>query len=183
MKIACILRSDGEAKPLQVLAEFLKKPVASIKYGKTVIYEGETYYIPYAMLTYQIKETKEQYVFLDSRISEDVLVFRQTYTDSVKIQEQDADGSRILAGQRSDEVIRQEIQKKIIMNRKMRKLFKKLHFEEQKLQTVYLPEQSFYVKGKTEYLFLVDSLLEKVDYKHLRDVETRFAKNFLKGVG
>ena len=66
------------------------------------------------------------------------------------------------------------------MNRKMRKLFKKFHFEETQLRTVYLPEQTFYVKGKENYLFLVDNLLGKVDYKHLKDVEMRLADNYLK---
>lgn len=179
MKIACLVRSDADA-PLTVLAEFLKKPIAAMKYGKTVIYEGETYYIPYACLTYQIQETGEQYVFLDSRLSEDVSVFRQTDASPIREQEQEAGACRMLDGRKEDEIIRQEIQKKILMNRKMRKLFKKFHFEETQLRTVYLPEQTFYVKGKENYLFLVDNLLGKVDYKHLKDVEMLFADNYLK---
>ncbi len=43
-----------------ILADFLKGFVAVAKYGRTVIYEGDAYYLPYQMLTYQVEETGEK---------------------------------------------------------------------------------------------------------------------------
>lgn len=179
MKIEYLFREEA-VRPIEVLAEFLKKVIAVAKYGKTRIFEGDVYYLPYAMLTYQIAETGEKYVFLDSRLCEDVSVFRQGGEHPICIREMQAEEDHVLEAWKTDDTVCEEIEKKIKMNKKMRKMFVKFHFEEMELRTVYLPEQSFYVKGKSEYLFLVDGLLGKVDFKHLQDVEKKFAENYLK---
>ncbi len=179
MKITYMLRKDAE-KPLETLAGFLKKAAAVMKYGRTTIYEGDIYYLPYAMVEYRIEETKEVYVFLGSRISDDICVFRKDERAAVELLDEEADEAYILPPQKEEADVQEEVIRKIWLNRKMRKLYRKYHFEQAALRTVHLPEQAFYVKGKSEYLLLVDPLLEKVDYKHLSQVEKRFAENYLK---
>ena len=74
----------------------------------------------------------------------------------------------------------EEVEKKIQLNKKMRKMFQKYHFELIEQTTIYLPEQTFYGRGKKDTLFLVDGFLQKVDFKNLPSVEKRFAENYLK---
>lgn len=181
MKITCMIRKDAE-RPIETLAGFLKKTPAVMKYGRTTIYEGDVYYLPYTMVVYQIQETKETYIFLGSRLSDDICVFRKDERMTVEVLDQEADENGILLPGKEEEDVQEEVLRKIQLNKKMRKLYQTYHFRQTALGTVYLPEHAFYVKGKKEYLLLVDPLLGKVDYKHLEAVERRFAENYLKGL-
>jgi len=179
MRIECLYREKA-APSIDILAAFLSSFAASVKYGRTVIYDGERYFLPYYRLGYRIVETGEEYIFLNSRLSEEISVFKENGSTSVEIRREDAEDRFILEGGKPEETARQEIEKKIKLNKKMRKMFRKYHFEEQELTTVYIPEDTFYVKGKGEHLFLVDGFLGKVDYRHLGDVKRRFAENYIK---
>lgn len=180
MRIECLIRDESTPQK-EILADFLKGFAAVMKYGRTVIYEGESYYLPYYRLVYRIAETGEEYVFLNSRLSEEVSVFKENGSAPVSIRKTEAADCFVLEGKKEEEAARQEIEKKIRLNKKMRKMFLKYHLEEQAFTTVYLPEQTFYVKGKAEYLFLVDGFLGKVDYRHLEAVKRRFAANYMAG--
>ena len=63
MRIECLQRKNP-ADGKEILAGFLRSLMAVARYGRTTIYEGDTYYIPYTMVTYLVEETKEQYRFL-----------------------------------------------------------------------------------------------------------------------
>lgn len=180
MKITYLIRKDAE-KPLETLAGFLKKAAAVMKYGRTTIYEGDVYYLPYTMVEYRIEETKEVYIFLGSRISDDICVFRKDKRTPMELLDGETDEAYILSPKKEETEVQEEVIRKIRLNRKMRKMYRKYHFEQAALRTVYLPEQAFYVKGRSKYLLLVDPLLGKIDYKHLDQIEKKFAENYLKG--
>ena len=178
MKIEC-MQQKKEIDKKEILANFLRTIVAVARYGRTTIYEGDTYYVPYTIVSYQVEETKEIYRFITSEVSEDVAVFRQDEKKVIEMVETEADERYVVEGMRSNEELLEEVEKKIRLNKKMRKMFQKYHFELQEIKTVYLPEQTFYGRGKKDYLFLVDPLLQKVDFKNLSAVEERFAKNYM----
>lgn len=178
MKAECLIRK-GAAPQLEVLLNFLKSTAAMIKYGKTVVYEGETYYIPYYRQNYHVQETGETYVFLNSQLSDDIAVYKENGSVMTELIEEQVQDCYVLKGKKIEKDAKLEIQKKIKLNRKMRKTSVKYHLEEQPVSTVYLPEQTFYVKGKSNYLFLVDGFLGKVDYRHLEEVKRQFAQNYL----
>ena len=166
MNMECLIQTNGIA-PMEILANFLKTFGAVMKYGHTTLYEGDCYYIPYYMMTYQVEETGESYAFLNSQLSEDISMFPMGGSVSLKLEQKEVDACFLLNGEKEESEARQQIRKKLQMNRQLRKL-------------VYIQEQSFYAKGKSEYLFLVDGFLGKVDFKHLGAVERRFAENYIK---
>lgn len=178
MKVEYLFR-ENMTPPIEILANFLRSLAGVVKYGRTVIYDGERYFLPCYRLVYRIRETGETYVFLDSGLSEEVSVFKENGSGAVTVRCEEVEDGFILEGHKTEEAARQEIEKKIRLNKKMRKMFLKYHFEEQELTTVYLPEDTFYVKGKEEYLFLVDGFLGKVDYRHLEEVKRRFAERYM----
>lgn len=178
MKIEC-LQQKKEIDKKEILANFLRTIVAVAKYGRTTIYEGDIYYVPYTIVSYQVEETKEVYQFITSEVSEDVAVFKQDEKRSIEMVETEADKHYVVDGMRDNDELLEEVEKKIMLNKKMRKMFQKYHFELQEMKTIYLPEQTFYGRGKKDYLFLVDPLLQKVDFKNLSAVEERFAKNYM----
>lgn len=178
MKIECMVRKDAE-KPIETLAGFLKKFGAVVKYGRTTIYEGEMYYLPCTLVKYRIRETGETYIFLGSRLADDICVWKQDSRAAAEILEADAEPDHVLCPKKDEDMVREEVLRKIKLNKKMRKMYAKYHFQETGIHTVYLPEQTFYVQGKSQYLLLVDPLLGKVDYKHLSEVEKRFVQNCL----
>ena len=178
MKIEC-LQQKKKIDPKEILANFLRTILAVARYGRTTIYEGDIYYVPYTTVSYQVEETKEIYQFITSKVSEDVAVFKQDEKRSIEMVTMDADEHYIVDGTRGNEELLEEVEKKIRLNKKMRKMFQKYHFKLQEIKTVYLPEQTFYGRGKKDYLFLVDPLLQKVDFKNLSAVEERFAKNYI----
>lgn len=178
MTTECLIRMDG-FPPVEILANFMKTFGAVMKYGRATLYEGECYYIPYYIMTYRVEETGEEYAFLDSRLSEDISIFPAGESVAAKVERREVEACFLLEGRKTESEARQEIRKKIQMNKKLRKLSSRYHLTEQSMKAVYLPEQSFYAKGKSEYLFLVDGFLGKVDFKHLGEVEKRFAENYL----
>ena len=178
MKIECMIRKDAE-KPIETLAEFLRKFAAVVKYGRTTIYEGDVYYLPYTLVKYLIRETGETYLFLGSRLADDICVLKEDSGTAVEYLEAEAHPDYVLLPKKGEDIVREEVKRKISLNKKMRKIYARYHFEPTSLRTVYLPEQAFYVKGKSQYFLLVDPLLGKVDYKHLGEVEKRFAENYM----
>ena len=179
MNMECLIQTNGIA-PMEILANFLKTFGAVMKYGHTTLYEGDCYYIPYYMMTYQVEETGESYAFLNSQLSEDISMFPMGGSVSLKLEQKEVDACFLLNGEKEESEARQQIRKKLQMNRKLRKLYSRYHLMEQSWKKVYIQEQSFYAKGKSEYLFLVDGFLGKVDFKHLGAVERRFAENYIK---
>lgn len=179
MKIECLQRENGRENR-EILADFLRTMIAVTKYGRTTIYDGELYYIPYTAVSYYVRETAERYDFIASEISEDVSVYKQDERNCLKLRTLDVDEDYVLQGTRSSGALLEEVEKKIQLNKKMRKMFQKYHFELTEQKTIYLPEQTFYGRGKKDTLFLVDGFLQKVDFKNLPSVENRFAENFLK---
>lgn len=176
MEIACVCH--GEAVDARsILADFLKSFAAVTKYGRTVIYEGDTYYTPHYMFVYRVENTGEKYGFLAGMLCEDISVFRLDGDADIKIDPREVDGAYVLRGEKTKEAAREEVCRKIKLNKRLRKMFMRFHMEEISLQQVYLAEQTFYVKGKSTFLFLVDSFLRKVDFKHQGEVEKRFVKN------
>lgn len=179
MKVECLLRENGRNNR-EILADFLRTLIAVTKYGRTTIYDGELYYIPYTVISYRVQETGERYDFLASEISEDVSVYKQDENSCLKRQMMEVDEAYVLKGSRDQDCLLEEVEKKIQLNKKMRKMFQKYHFELIEQTTIYLPEQTFYGRGKKDTLFLVDGFLQKVDFKNLPSVEKRFAENYLK---
>lgn len=161
----------------EILADFLKGFLAVTKYGRTVIYEGDAYYLPYQMLTYEVEETGERYGFLSSMLCEDISVFKLDENAGIQIHSGEIPEAYILHGVKTEEMVREEISRKIKLNKRLRKMFARFHMREHSFQAVYLREQSFYGKGKNTDLFLVDDFLRKVDFKHLPAVEKRFVEN------
>lgn len=180
MEIACIChRETGNAR--DILADFLKSFAAVAKYGRSVIYEGEIYYIPYYMIAYVVKETGEKYGFLAGVLCEDISVFKLDRDAGIEIEQKEVDEAYVLCGTKEKEAVREEVSRKIKLNKRLRKMFMRFHMEEVSIQPVYLAEQTFYVKGKSTFLFLVDNFLRKVDFKHQGEVEKRFVKNCMAG--
>lgn len=179
MNMECLIQTNGIA-PMEILANFLKTFGAVMKYGHTTLYEGDCYYIPYYMMTYQVEETGESYAFLNSQLSEDISMFPMGGSVSLKLEQKEVDACFLLNGEKEESEARQQIRKKLQMNRQLRKLYSRYHLMEQSWKKVYIQEQIFYAKGKSEYLFLVDGFLGKVDFKHLGAVERRFAENYIK---
>lgn len=178
MRITCLQRDDaGDGK--EVLASFLRTVGAVARYGRMTIYEGDVYYVPYSMVPYYIEETGETYVFIASEVSEDISVFKQDGRNQISLTELEAEDDYILDVVRVQEELLPEIEKKINMNRRMRKLFAKYHVTRAQERTVYLPEQTFYGRGRGDHLFLVDLLLQKVDFRNLCQVEERFARHYI----
>lgn len=179
MKIEC-LRQTGGKMNREILADFLRTLIAVAKYGRTTIYDGEIYYLPYTMMKYKVKETGEVYTFIASEVSDDVSVYKEEENIRLVLAKEDARPEYVIEGKKNNSELLEEVGKKIQLNKKMRKTFQKYQFDLTEVKTVYLPEQTFYGRGKKEYLFLVDHFLQKVDFKNLLPVEEQFAKNYLK---
>ncbi len=176
MEIACICRKEA-VRARDILADFLKSFAAVTKYGRTVIYEGEIYYIPCYMLTYQVEETGERYGFLAGALCEDISVFRLDEKSGIETVQREVLDGYVLFGEKTAETVREEVSRKIRLNKRLRKMFMRFHIKEISLRSVYLPEQTFYVKGKSTDLFLVDDFLRKVDFKNAGAVGRRFVEN------
>lgn len=179
MKIEC-LQCENTGNGKEILAAFLRSFAAVARYGRTTIYEGDVYYIPYSMIPYHVEETGETYVFIASEVSEDISVYKQDGNNQIGLSPQEADPDFVLSGDGRQTELPGEVEKKIRMNRKMRKIFSRYHVVRGKIRTVYLMEQTFYGRGKSEFLFLVDPILQKVDFRNLHRVEERFAEQYWK---
>lgn len=176
MEIACVSHKET-VNARDILADFLKSFAAVTKYGRTVIYEGEDYYLPYYLFTCQIEETGERYGFLAGVLCEDISVFKMGADADIEDSLREVPEACVLQGEKQREAVREEISRKIKLNKRLRKMSMRYHMRELSLEMVYLKEKAFYVKGKSTYLFLVDDFLRKVDFKHLEAVEKRFVEN------
>ena len=108
MKIEC-LQQKKEIDKKEILASFLRTIVAVARYGRTTIYEGDTYYVPYTIVSYQVEETKEIYRFITSEVSEDVAVFRQDEKKVIEMVETEADERYVVEGVRGNEELLKEV--------------------------------------------------------------------------
>lgn len=178
MRIECLERQNP-AEGKEILATFLRSMLAVARYGRTTIYEGDIYYIPYTMVTYLVEETKEQYRFLASEVSEDISVFREDGKNAIVFSQKEVEEPYLVPGLKEERQLLEEVERKIKLNKKMRKMFQRYQFTMTEMKTVYLPEQTFYGRGKKDDLFLVDQLLQKVDFKNLDSVERCFAQNYV----
>lgn len=176
IEIVCIGHREN-INARDILADFLKGFAAVTKYGRCVIYEGEAYYLPYSMLVYEVEETGEKYGFLAGALCEDISVFKLGEDADIEIGREEVSEAYVLEGRKTEAAVREEIARKVKLNRRLRKMTMRFHMREFSFQTVYLKEQTFYVKGKSMNLFLVDSFLRKVDFKNIEEVEKRFVEN------
>ena len=126
MNMECLIQTNGIA-PMEILANFLKTFGAVMKYGHTTLYEGDCYYIPYYMMTYQVEETGESYAFLNSQLSEDISMFPMGGSVSLKLEQKEVDACFLLNGEKEESEARQQIRKKLQMNRQLRKLYSRYH--------------------------------------------------------
>lgn len=177
MEILSLERKDT-ISPTEVLANHLKTFASILKYGKTVIYKGDIYYIPYHMHLYRIQETNELYAFLCSQISEDIFIYKDNEKKQFSTKACEVDEFYVVEAKKDTSTTAEEVNRKISLNNKIRKLKKKYTFLYEGVKSVYLPEQTFYVKGKTETLFAVDLFLSKVDFKHIHCVGDAFMKAY-----
>lgn len=176
MEITCISHKET-VNARDILADFLKSFAAVTKYGRTVIYDGEDYYLPYYLLACQIEETGERYGFLAGVLCEDISVFKMVEDTDIEDSLREVPEDYVLQGEKQKDAVREEISRKIRLNKRLRKMSVHYHMRELSLEMVYLREKTFYVKGKSMYLFLVDDFLRKVDFKHLGAVKKRFLEN------
>ena len=124
MKIECLQRENGRENR-EILADFLGTMIAVTKDGRTTIYDGELYYIPYTAVSYYVRETAERYDFIASEISEDVSVYKRDEQNCLELRTLDVDEDYVLQGTRSSGALLEEVEKKIQLNKKMRKMFQK----------------------------------------------------------
>lgn len=171
MRLECLAREGGN-DPKLVLADFLRTPLARIRYGRSTIYTGETYYIPYYRIALESPRESHPFIFLASAVKDDVAVCKAD--SSLRRSEEEADGQFVLDVKKDPLPVRREIEKKIKMNRRLRKSFARAAFSERDMRLVYVAEPSFLVQCRTYRIFLVDPLTEKVDFRHLAPVEERF---------
>lgn len=176
MKITVIEKKDAKNGSM-ILASFLQTFIARLKYGRCVIYEGDDYFIPAAVLPFSVRETGEKYAFLSSLIADDYTLFKLDGNVTVRSCDLDENAAEhVLDLKKKKEQGVDEIRKRMSLNTKLQKLKRRYTLDEDKPFLVYLKEQSFYAKGKKLTFFLVDPLLEKVDFRHVQAAKERFAK-------
>ncbi len=173
MRLRCLLRECAK-DPKAALADFLRTPLARLRYGRAVIYAGDCYYLPYYRVSLAPPKGGPPLLFLGSALRDDVAVCRD---DAVQWDERDCPPSHILEPRKPPLEIRREIEKKIKMNRRLRRSFGAERVDAEAMELVYVREPSFLVQCREYRLFLVDPLTEKVDLRHLPLVEERFLEN------
>lgn len=175
MQITVIKKQDAKHGTM-ILASFLQTFIARLKYGRCVIYEGDEYFIPFAVLPFSVRETGEKYAFLSSLIADDYTLLKLggdvSFVSSVLDQNAAA---CVLDLKKPMEQGIDEIRKRMSLNSKLQKLKRRYTLDEDDPLLVYLKEPSFYADGKKLTFFLVDPLLEKVDFRHVQAAKERFA--------
>lgn len=166
------LACDAPKDPMLVLADFLRTPLARLRYGKATIYSGDRYFVPYYMATLDAAREKDACLFLGGALHEDVCVCRPG--PSLSVRKTECDESYVLEPCREANLVRREIEKKIQMNRKLRRTYGRCRIAEREMKLVYVSRPSFLVKCRKYRMFIVDPLTEKVDFRHLPSVESRF---------
>ena len=182
MQITVIDKKDAKHGTM-VLASFLQTFIARLKYGRCVIYDGDGYFVPFAALVFSVRETGEKYAFLSSLIADDYTLFKLdgnvAFVSSVLDQNAVA---RVLDMKKSTKQGIDELRKRMSLNSKLQKLKRRYTLDEDEPFLAYLKEPSFYADGKKLTFFLIDPLLEKVDFRHVQAAKERFAQLSMKTV-
>ena len=175
---------NHEANPLipENVAD-LKRLVADNGCDIGVIYDGDEYFVPFAALVFSVRETGEKYAFLSSLIADDYTLFKLdgnvAFVSSVLDQNAVA---RVLDMKKSTKQGIDELRKRMSLNSKLQKLKRRYTLDEDEPFLAYLKEPSFYADGKKLTFFLIDPLLEKVDFRHVQAAKERFAQLSMKTV-
>ncbi|MFA6856484.1 MAG: hypothetical protein WCR31_04675 [Treponema sp.] len=180
MEITYIVNEKAGREPLKILTDFMRTLPAVVKYGKTILYEGETVYLPYLSAVYEIVQTKEKYTFICSCTSRDIAVLSGQRLTEVSINRTDADDDSICPVSRTESDVLEEIETQIKLDPGIRKTAKNYHMNLISTGRVYLRETVFYAKGRKNYIFPVDPLQEKVDFQNAGAVNRHIAEIFVR---
>lgn len=181
MERIVLARKNGK-EPVEILAAFLSTVPAILKYGRTTIYTDDTYYIPYRRKVFLVRETGEEFQLLCSCVSENIAVMAlpgscngQNFSlETIELPEEN-----LVAATRSMEDTDREIQQQMQLDHTIRKVLRRCHLEESVADQVYIAEQTFCVHGKSDYIFLVDPVSEKVDLSNFDSVQKIIAQKYL----
>lgn len=179
MKICTFGKTEKTKEARDVLAAFLRSTLATLRYGHTVIYEGEVFYVPYVKSTYRISMSGESAIFLVNKLSMDVMIYGNSQQSLIQTNQIEADARFVIDGGYSDIDISAEIEKKMHLDKRMRKAITRFKPQLIDSSIVYVREQVCYVKGKDTYTFAVDSLTDKVDFQNINYIKKRIAENYL----
>lgn len=179
MEIYALEKMNRTKAARDVLAAFLRSTIATLRYGHTVIYEGEEFYVPYMRNTYKISENGESATFLVNKLSMDVMIYGSSQQSLVQLNPLDMDEEFIIDGGYNDADINLEIEKKMHLDKRMRKTITRFKPQLIDSSIVYVREPIFYVKGRDTYVFAVDSLADKVDFQNIIFIKQRIAENYL----
>jgi hypothetical protein len=180
MEITYIVNEKAVREPQKILVDFLRTLPAAVKYGKTVLYEGETVYLPYLSAVYEIVQTKEKYSFLCSCTSRDIAVLSGQRFSELSINRTDADDDSIIPVSRTESEVMDEIETQIKLDRQIRKTAKYYRLNLVSTGRVYLRETVFYAKGRKNYIFPVDPLQGKVDFQNAGAINRHIAEIFVR---
>ncbi|MCD8140010.1 MAG: hypothetical protein LUE17_09590 [Planctomycetaceae bacterium] len=171
MLVECLER-HGARDSLQVLADFLRTPLARLRYGQATIYTGDVYCLPYYAVTIRPPREREFCLFLGSALRDDVAVCR--LDRAMRLETRECDPGLVLEPRKDAPQVGREIAAKIKTNRRLRRAFGPGVTDGSPLRLLHVPTPSFLVRCRRYALFLVDPLTEKVDFRHLSAVEDRF---------
>lgn len=178
MYIECLCRKDNDNLHIP-LSNFLSNPFSRIKYGKSKIFMGDIYYIPYYAHIYNVLETGEEYIIMNSSLADDIFVLSLKLQNDITIQKIYSEDKYVLNTVKNIDISKEEVNKKLHLNNQFRKLLLRYKIDLISVKTIYIVIQTFYVQCKTNKLFLVDTISKKVDFKHFKFVEKSFIENYL----
>ncbi|MDD6690369.1 MAG: hypothetical protein PUE63_00770 [Lachnospiraceae bacterium] len=173
-----VLQKSQQKSSVEILSAFLRSVPALIRYGRTKIYEADTFYTPYRLEQYRISETGEVYCLICSYVSEDIAIFSEC-TGKIRQFSKHIPSEYRIHSIRSDRVVHDEIRNQMQLDHAIRKALSGYHLDQVAAHTVFLPEQVFYARGKDTYIFAVDLFQGKVDFRNLDAIQKRIASNFL----
>jgi hypothetical protein len=180
MEITYIVNEKAVREPKEILTDFLRTLPAAVKFGRTVLFEGETVYLPYLFAAYEIVQTKEKYSFICSCTSNDIAVLSGQRFTGMSINRTDADADSIIPAMRTESDVQDEIETQIKLDGQIRRAAKHYRLNLVSTERMYLRETVFYVKGRRNYIFAVDPLQGKVDFKNADAVNRHIAEIFVR---
>ncbi len=181
MQCSILVRENGK-DPAAILTAFLGTVPAIVRYGRTVIYADDVYYIPYRRKVFCVRETGEAFAFLCSCVSESIAVMAMPGSESGRnftLEERETQDRYAAVPTRSTEEMDEEIRQQMQLDHTIRKVLRRYHLEETAVDLVYIAEPTFCVHGKSDYIFLVDPVLEKVDFSNYDAVQRIIARRYL----
>lgn len=181
MQCSVLTRENGK-DPTKILAAFLSTVPAILKYGRTTIYADDVYYLPCRRKVYRVRETGETFAFLCSCVSESIAVMGMPGNGSepnFTVEERDIPDGYAAAPSRSIEETDEEIRQQMQLDHTIRKVLRRYHLEETAEDLVYLAEPTFCIRGKSDDIFLVDPVLEKVDFSNFDAVQKIIVQRYL----